>query len=120
MALIRPVNDLEHNLSRCVDNCVECHKVCLETFSYSLATGGRHSEADHVRLLLDCAEMCQTTANFMLRHSAAYGALCEACAAVCQACADDCTAMSASNEQMRACAQICRRCAESCRAINRA
>src|ERR1700682_6009384 len=54
-------------------------------------TRGKQAEAAHIRLLLDCAEICQTSANFMLRGSELQGDTCGACAEVCdryaQACA---------------------------------
>jgi len=31
--------------------------------------GGEGAEADHIRTLLDCTEICQTSASFVLRRS---------------------------------------------------
>ena len=71
------------------------------------------AEAAHVRLLLDCAEICQTSANFMLRGSDLHMRTCAVCAEVCQRCAESCERMG-DDTQMRACAEECRRCADSC------
>jgi hypothetical protein len=81
--------------------------------AHCLEKGGRHAEPQHIRLLLDCAEICQTSANFMVRGSDLHAATCRACAEVCERCADDCERM-ADDEMMRRCAEICRRCAASC------
>jgi len=67
-----------------------------------------------VRLLLDCAEICATSADFMIRGSDMHAHVCQACAAVCDRCADECDRM-AEDPYLAACAEICRRCAETCR-----
>ncbi|HSH79114.1 MAG TPA: four-helix bundle copper-binding protein [Herpetosiphonaceae bacterium] len=101
-------------MQQCIQNCTDCHRICLETVAYCLRMGGKHAEAAHIRLLLDCAEICQTSANFMIRGSDFHGRTCGVCAEVCEACAQDCEQMG-DDAQMRACAEMCRRCAESCR-----
>jgi hypothetical protein len=64
--------------------------------------------------MMDCADICHTSANFMIRGSDLHGHVCAACAEVCQRCADDCARM-ADDLRMKACADTCRHCAESCR-----
>jgi hypothetical protein len=102
----------------CIELCGDCHKACLETSMYCLQQGGRHAEANHVRLMFDCAEICQTSANFMQRGSDLHVFTCGACAAVCRRCAEDCQRMS-DDLRMAACAEMCRRCAESCQRMSR-
>jgi hypothetical protein len=68
----------------------------------------------HVRRLLDCADICQASANFMLRGSELHMRTCAVCAEVCERCAESCERL-ADDPQMRACAEECRRCADSCR-----
>ena len=87
--------------------------MCIETATYCLKKGGDHAEAGHIRLLLDCEEICQTSANFMLRGSSLHVQTCAACAEVCRACAAECEQMP-QDEQMQRCVEACRRCAESC------
>ena len=103
-------------MQRCIDNCTACHGVCVETIAHCLQKGGKHAEASHVRLLEDCAEICQTSADFMLRGSDLHGRTCAACAEVCARCADDC-ARFGDDQQMKRCADLCRRCTDSCRAM---
>jgi hypothetical protein len=97
----------------CIQNCLDCHRICLETTTHCLHKGGQHAEAAHIRLLLDCAEICQTSANFMIRNSPLHGFTCRACAEICERCAVDCERFP-DDTQMQECAQLCRRCAESC------
>ena len=107
-------NQHAQEMQQCIENCLTCHRSCLETVTHCLAKGGRHAEAAHIRLLLDCVEICQTSANFMLRGSLFHALTCGVCAELCQRCADDCARFS-DDQIMAQCAQICRRCAESCR-----
>lgn len=100
----------------CIDICIRSHRMCLETARYCLEKGGPHVAATHLALLLDCAEMCQTTANSLLRRSPQHGAICNACAQLCDACAKDCEVIG-GDEQMTHCASLCRDCARDCRAM---
>lgn len=101
-------------MARCIENCQACHGICLETAMHCLGMGGEHAAADHIRLLLDCADICQTSADFMLRGSPLHARTCGVCAEVCERCATDCERFG-DDASMKACAELCRRCAESCR-----
>ncbi|HVM45115.1 MAG TPA: four-helix bundle copper-binding protein [Candidatus Thermoplasmatota archaeon] len=103
----------------CAQNCHECAEVCLETVTYCLEKGGEHARADHIRLLLDCAEICDTSHNFIARDSELHGSVCAVCAEVCERCAQSCEMMG-EDEQMKKCAEACRRCADSCRQMGSA
>lgn len=126
-----------HLMQNCIEQCTTCHRVCLDTLKYGFRLGGRYIESVHLRLLLDCAEICQTSANFMLRGSDLHRQTCAACAVICQECAVDCERYTVSaegsgapmsrqsgplavskenvDEQLKYCADICRQCAKSCR-----
>jgi len=98
---------------QCIDECVRCHEVCLSTIPYCLEQAGEHAEEAHIVLLQDCAEICRTHIDFMLRGSDEQERISVACAAICRHCAADCDRLS-DDDVMRACAEACRRCAESC------
>jgi hypothetical protein len=66
-----------------------CHDICTETITHCLEMGGDHAEPSHIWLLLDCAEICQTSANFILRMSDFHGQICGVCAEVCERYAED-------------------------------
>ena len=106
-------HQMSEEMRRCIDECSNCHRVCLETVTYCLQKGGRHVEARHLGLLLDCAEVCQTSADFMLRGSPFHTVTCAACAELCRACEEACRAVE-DDEQMAHCADVCGACAESC------
>lgn len=94
--------------------CHDCHSMCLQmAMGYCLERGGRHVEQKHLRLMLNCAELCQTSANFMLSDSPLHGRVCLICAEACEACAKSCEQVG----EMRECAEECRSCAKSCRTM---
>jgi hypothetical protein len=105
---------MNHQRQQCIRECIECYSICLQTTIHCLEMGGPHAEPAHIRLMTDCAEICQTSANFMLRDSELHVRTCAVCAEICERCADDCERFG-NEARMRACADTCRRCAESCR-----
>ena len=104
---------LDQDLLHCIEVCIDCHKACTQTVHYCMQQGGMHAEPEHLRLMLDCAEICQTSANFMMRGSDLHVHTCAACAEVCTRCAESCARMG-DDLRMAACAEMCRRCADSC------
>lgn len=100
-------------MQQCIDNCNECHDVCLETLQHCIKKGGLHTEPKHLSLLQDCIEICRTSADFMLRGSERHVDTCELCSTICEECAEDCKGMGDDREMQR-CAEICQKCAESC------
>ena len=113
-------HDRNQEMENCIDNCRSCHEVCLETISHCLEMGGEHANPDHVKLLQDCVQICQTNADFMIRGSSRHMLTCGVCAAICEACADECEKMATGDgaDIMQRCADACRRCAESCRQMS--
>jgi len=104
------------NMSRCIDDCDQCNRVCWNmALNYCLERGGAHSEPTHLRMLLGCAEVCRTAASLMLSGFALHALVCSACADICDKCADDCERVGDMDE----CVAVCRRCAESCREMVR-
>ncbi len=98
-------------MSECIEHCTDCHRACLETaMNHCLEAGGKHVEPEHFRLMMNCAEICQTSANFMLSGSDLHHLTCGVCAEVCKRCADDCERVG----DMEECVRACRQCAESC------
>lgn len=104
-------------MQQCLDNCQHCHATCLTmAANHCLETGGPHVEPAHFRLMLDCAQICQTSADFMRRSSALHTQVCGVCAEVCEACAQSCERVGGMDE----CVQACRRCVETCRRMAQA
>lgn len=104
---------LSQEMRQCISDCLDCASTCAETLRHCLELGGDHAAAAHIVQLLDCAESCMTSANFMARGSDLRPQICEACAEACERCAESCERFD--DEMMKRCAEICRRTAESCR-----
>jgi hypothetical protein len=102
-------------MEQCIQNCEDCHHICIETLNHCMHMGGKHVEPTHLRLLYDCIQICATSADFMLRGSPFHNLTCGVCAMVCERCAEDCLRIDANDPQMVACADMCRRCAQTCR-----
>jgi hypothetical protein len=91
--------------------CNHCHQICLQTaMNYRLETGGKYLEAKHFRLIMNCADICQTSANFQLSSSDFHHRLCKICTEVCEACSANCEKIGGMDEY----AEVCRECAVSC------
>lgn len=101
-------------MQECIDHCRDCEALCLESVAHCLGRGGKHAEAEHITQLIACADICATSAKFMLLGAAEHPTTCRACADVCDACGAACEALG-DDEMMQRCAAACRRCAESCR-----
>ncbi|PSO54322.1 MAG: ferredoxin [Cyanobacteria bacterium QH_1_48_107] len=108
------LNETAQEMQPCIQNCLDCHSICLSTVTYCLQKGGQHAAPAHIRLMLDCAEICQTSANFMLKGSEFHGRTCGVCGEICERCAQDCDRMG-DDAQMKACAEMCRQCASTCK-----
>lgn len=108
---------LSAEMRQCIENCSDCHDACVETLAHCLRIGGEHAAPDHVTALLDCAQLCDASRDFMLRASGLHNSVCGVCADACERCAASCEAIGADDEVMRSCVEMCRRCAESCRSM---
>lgn len=104
----------EQHLQECLQRCQECHAICTQTSQHCLHMGGKLAGAEHVRLLLDCAEICQTSADFLMRSSPQHVSTCKVCAEICSLCADSCARVDPQDAMMKTCADTCRSCAQSC------
>lgn len=105
------------SMDECIERCLECAEACEALVPHCLAMGGEHASVAHIRLLMDCADICTLSSRFMIRGSDLHMETCATCAAICDACAKDCERLAGDDQVMRDCALACRRCEESCRAM---
>lgn len=84
-----------------------CTDVCNETMTYCLEKGGDHADVEHIRCLVDTAELCTLTANAIARESDHTKELLELCADVC-GCTAECCAEFEDDAQLKACEEACR------------
>lgn len=102
------------DMERCIQECLDCYSACTATAVHCLVIGGEHASREHQTALLDCAAICQTSADFMLRESPLRSRVCGLCAEACRRCEERCGSMANGDQTMLACAEACRWCAESC------
>jgi hypothetical protein len=97
-----------------IDACFDCHRSCTATaLDHCLRVGGKHVDHDHFGLLLNCADVCLTTAKLLLADSAFHEPQCAVCAEVCFACAESCRKLGGMDD----CVRICLACGDLCRAL---
>jgi hypothetical protein len=102
---------------QCIEATSECYSVVTETLSYSLDGKAHLSDPAHLRLLIDGAEICQTTQNALLRGSTLGTMLAAVCVEACEKLAETCRRLDGSDEQLTTCAEMCDETAESCRQL---
>ncbi|HEU5082374.1 MAG TPA: four-helix bundle copper-binding protein [Acidimicrobiales bacterium] len=103
--------DLLHQLEECAQSCLICADACL---AEEMVADLRRC----IRLNLDCADLCRTTAAVLSRQiapdPATERALLEACRAACAACGAECGSHAEMHEHCRVCAEACQRCESAC------
>jgi hypothetical protein len=105
---------MPREIQQCIENCSECHQLCLATVYHCMELSGEHALPGQITLLLDCAESCQTNANFLLRNSELQGLTCAMCADACTRCAQACERLANNDRQLLDCSKICRQAATTC------
>jgi hypothetical protein len=102
----------DSRVQECIEQCQRCQQFCLETINKRLGSGGTPTDAEDIRMMLACVEICGACLRFMMLGSPMLSRVCGVCADVCEACSKECGRM-----QDTACADVCRQCADSCRAV---
>ena len=101
----------------CLKNSLDCYQKCTETLTRCTAMGGKYAESQHLNLVMDCARISITNADFILRNSNFCREICGLSANICDDCGDSCDRFD--EDFMKECANMCRRCAESYREMAR-
>ena len=104
----------DDEMTKCIQLCRDCNAMCIRTMAHCLKLGGRHAASDHIRLLVDCAQMCAITADYMLRESPFHDRVCRLCSDLCKLCAKDCEQVAGDDQMVKQCIEMCRKCADSC------
>ena len=108
------MNQISEQTRDCIEACLECQAVCLTmAMTECLELGGDHVRPQHFRLMMDCVQMCDVTADLMAHKSQFHRQTCALCAEVCETCAEDCETLSGMEE----CVAACRVCAAACRSM---
>lgn len=111
---MEPTHHTTEEMDRCIQICQDCHALCTRTIRHCLELGGRLAAPEHIRLLVDCAQMCEINVDYMLRGSLLHDRVCGVCAEACKLCAENCAQLAGDDQMLKQCADLCRRCAGSC------
>ena len=103
---------LSPEMEECIQACQDAHRACLDALRVHLDRG-ESVATDLTRALLDCAQITQVSADFLLRGSSLHPRTCGVCAEACQVVAELCE-RSPEDQALAACAEACRRCADAC------
>jgi hypothetical protein len=89
----------------------DCRRACLAAVRHALDDDGPRLDDAQIGLLLDGAEVCETSIRFRRRGSTLHARLCAVCVEICERCSQLCEAF-ADDAVMRACGEASRRCAD--------
>lgn len=105
-------------LAEVIDSCLECTQACTACADTCMAEGNLEMLARCIRLDLDCADVCDTTAKILSRQVAFEAEMArpvvEACVKAVKLCGDECEQHAEHHEHCRVCMEACRRCEEAC------
>lgn len=108
------MHQISPEMKACIDKCLACYKECLSTaMNHCLELGGENTKPSHFRLMMACAEICRSSAHFMLMNSEHHKHVCKECAEICRLCAADCDRIGGMDD----CVTLCRECSHSCAAM---
>lgn len=108
-------------LSELIDSCLDCTQACTTCADACLGEENIQMLGRCIRLDLDCADVCDTTAKILSRQLAFEPEMArtvvEACARAVKLCGDECEEHAEHHEHCRVCMESCRRCEEACNRV---
>jgi len=108
-------------LAATIDALNDCAQACTADADDDLSESNVADLVKCIRLCLDCADICTTTAGVISRQTE-YDAnvtkpMLEACMAACKSSGDECERHAMMHAHCGVCAQACRRCEQACREL---
>ena len=97
----------------CIDACHACAVACNACMVACLKEDDVQMMRRCIALDVDCAAMCNLTADAMARDSEMSRHLCRICSEICLACANEC-GQHQHHEHCKRCAEECKKCAKAC------
>lgn len=121
MLKTHPVYRKEDNeyLSEVVESCLRCAAVCRICADACLSEDKVAPLVQCIKLNVECANVCQTTANLLVESGTVGGQVelhqLQACLNIVQACAEECARHAPMHEHCQVCEESCRKCIDACR-----
>lgn len=91
----------------------DCAMMCEQMCTLLLEKADVASRNIQLRLLRDCADICDLCMKYIARHSMYAKSLCHFCSYICEACGNEC--LKHADHESRMCGQMCLECAKDCR-----
>jgi len=104
-----------NGVQACIDACLRGQRECIMTLTHLRDLGGAHIDPVRIRSLLDCADVSQFAATFMMRGSHRHIEMCAVAARISRDCAELCE--GTGDQQIRKCVEACRACEAHCREL---
>jgi hypothetical protein len=103
----------QQQYQKCIDACIKCATECNHCAVSCLEEKDVQYLTKCIRLDLECAVICRSSAELMTLGSGYTKELCDICTAVCNACAEMCEQHADMGmDHCRECAEACRACAK--------
>lgn len=106
---------MKNKNSQLFDILAECTKACYNCFIKCLEEKDTPIMAACIKINVDCAQICQTTAAFISRGSEDSKSLMKICVEICKKCNEICSKHNPDHCQQ--CADACYKCAIACSAF---
>lgn len=100
----------------CIDACSKCAQACLECFDACLQESDVADRVKHIKMLVECALMCQSSIAMMSMDAQNAKNHCKMCAKMCEKCAKSCSEFD--DEHCTECSEVCYDCAEQCKIMS--
>lgn len=97
----------------CIEACLKCAAACNHCAASCVREQDVQAMTNCIRLDMECAALCYSSAQLMSLGSDKAKAVCGICAELCDACGAECG--KHNNDHCSMCAEMCRKCAEECR-----
>lgn len=103
-----------------IEQAYDCAQACTSCADACLAEDMVADLRQCIRLNLDCADICATTAAMASRRTGSnvevLRLVIRACGEACRLCGEECMRHADAHEHCRICGDLCRKCANACEA----
>jgi hypothetical protein len=114
----RKANIEMRDVTNCIEACRECAVVCTSCADACLGEQNVQKLVPCIRIDLDCADICQTTARMLMRQTETnlqlLRAQLETTITATRLCAEECEKHAEMHQHCRVCASSCRNCEQMC------
>jgi hypothetical protein len=117
----RKTNIEMKDVTSCIEACRECSVVCTSCADACLGENDIQMLVGCIRLDLDCADICETTAKILMRQTETNVQLLrsqlETTVIASRNCAEECEQHAEMHRHCRICASACRSCEQACQQL---